>query len=66
MMLSYDLYGGHRSAVALDSLLYAFESSWIESNQRRVLSVTEVHKWSEGMLFSKVMLVVCEGAEYQG
>ena len=27
MMTSYDLYGGHRPAVALDSLSYAFESS---------------------------------------
>ena len=29
MMMSYDLYGGHRSAVVLDSLRYAFESSCI-------------------------------------
>ena len=29
MMTSYDLYGGHRSTIALDSLPYAFESSRI-------------------------------------
>ena len=40
-MTSYDLYGGHRSAVVLDSFLYPFESSWIAR------FITDVEKQSK-------------------
>ena len=53
MITSHDLYEGHRSAVALDSLPYAFESSLIarfimdvEKQLKRITTVKTCIKWA--------------------
>ena len=55
-MTSYDLHGGHRSAVALDSFPDAFESSWrarfvidVEKTTEKIHNIEHLHQIGRNM-----------------